>query len=156
MDLSQSILNVIDSSAGDKDKGSKVKQQKMLSFKQFVTFLIRGSREATMDPLLSRKEHFNTHWFPYWKLCSPCHPHTLPNTIVKLDEGQFQQEVGTHCLKITQNVAFVFEVWHFPPICPIKTDLSGNTVWPQALSFQKTRQNGPFLAYLINFCPLKM
>ena len=108
MDLSQSILNVIDSSAGDKDKGSKVKQQKMLSFKQFVTFLIRGSREATMDPLLSRKEHFNTHWFPYWKLCSPCHPHTLPNTIVKLDEGQFQQEVGTHCLKITQNVAFQF------------------------------------------------
>ena len=127
MDLSQSILNVIDSSAGDKDKGSKVKQQKMLSFKQFVTFLIRGSREATMDPLLSRKEHLNTHWFPYWKLCSPCHPHTLPNTIVKLDEGQFQQEVGTHCLKITQNVAFEFLAFS-TNFCPIKTDLSGNTV----------------------------
>jgi len=95
MDLSQSILNVIDSSAGDKDKGSrgKAEQQKMLSFKQFVTFLIRGSREAKMDPLLSRKEHLNTHWFPYWKLCSPCHPSTLPNTIVKLDEGHFQQEI---------------------------------------------------------------
>ena len=34
---------------------------------------------------------------------------------------------ATYCLKITQNVAFEF--WHFTPIfCPIKTDLSGNTV----------------------------
>ena len=40
--------------------------------------------------------------------------------------------------------------------CPIKTDLSGNTVWPQASGFPKTRPNGPFLAFLINFCPLKM
>ena len=34
--------------------------------------------------------------------------------------------VLSQCLKITQNVPFEF--WHFPP----KTDLSGNTVWPQA------------------------
>ena len=77
-----------------------------------------------------------------------------------------QSFVGTHCLKMTQIVAFEF--WHFPPIfvllkvtclvtlydqkslkmifwilafftnfCPIKTDLSGNTVWPQASGFQK-------------------
>ena len=39
--------------------------------------------------------------------------------------------------------------------CPIKDDLSGNTVWPQASVFLKTRQNGPFSAFLINFCPLK-
>ena len=44
--------------------------------------------------------------------------------------------------------------WHFPPIfVPVKTDLSGNTVWPQASGFQ----NGPFFfASLINFCPFKM
>ena len=31
-----------------------------------------------------------------------------------------------------------FEFWHFPSIfCPIKTALSGNTVWPQASGFQK-------------------
>ena len=36
-----------------------------------------------------------------------------------------------HCLKITQNIAF------FTNFCPIKTDLSGNTVWPQASGFQK-------------------
>ena len=34
--------------------------------------------------------------------------------------------------------------------------LSGNTVWPKALGFSKTRQNGLFLAFLTNFCPLKM
>ena len=39
---------------------------------------------------------------------------------------------------------------------PTKTDLSGTSVWPEALGFQKTRQNGPFYAFLINFCPLKM
>ena len=39
---------------------------------------------------------------------------------------------------------------------PIKIDLSGNTVYPQAPGFQKTRQNEPFSAVLINFCPLKM
>ena len=40
--------------------------------------------------------------------------------------------------------------------CPIKTDMSGNTVWPQASVFQKTRQNGQLLAFLIYFCLLKM
>ena len=34
-------------------------------------------------------------------------------------------------MKITQNVAF------FTNFCPIRIDLSGNTVWPQALGFQK-------------------
>ena len=89
MDLSQSILNVIDSSAGDFTADKK----KILSFEQFVSFLIQGSRMPKMNPQLSREEHLNTHWFPYWKLCSPCHPHTMPNTIVKLDEGHFEQEV---------------------------------------------------------------
>ena len=41
----------------------------------------------------------------------------------------------SHCLKITQKVAYeLFEFWYFPLI---KTDLSGNTVWSQALCFQK-------------------
>ena len=39
----------------------------------------------------------------------------------------------THCLKITQNVTFDFLPFAFSSnICPIKSDLSGNTVWPQA------------------------
>ena len=39
--------------------------------------------------------------------------------------------------------------------CPIRTSLSGNTVWPKASGFQKLAkidQNWPFL---INFCPRK-
>ena len=39
--------------------------------------------------------------------------------------------------------------------CPIKIDLSGNTVWPQASGFSKIRQNALFLAFLMNVCPLK-
>ena len=32
---------------------------------------------------------------------------------------------------------WIFEFWHFPPIFVLfKTDLSGNTVWPQASGFQ--------------------
>ena len=38
--------------------------------------------------------------------------------------------MNAQCLKITQNVAF-FKFWHFPP-------------------------NSPYLAFSINFCPLKM
>ena len=39
---------------------------------------------------------------------------------------------------------------------PIKTDLSGNTVWQQASGFQKLAKMDHFLAFLINFRPLKM
>ena len=35
------------------------------------------------------------------------------------------------CLKITQNVAFVFRNFDNFPLCPIKIDLSGNNVLPQ-------------------------
>ena len=53
----------------------------------------------------------------------------------------------SHCLKITQNVAFPTN------FCPIRIDLSGNTVWPQALSAQNLVKMDHFLAFLINFCP---
>ena len=57
-------------------------------------------------------------------------------------------------LKITQNVSFEFLMLAFSTnFYPIKTDLSGNTVWPQASGFQKLAK---ILAFLINFYPLKM
>ena len=41
-------------------------------------------------------------------------------------------------MKITQNVAFKFLNFGISTnFCPFKTDLSGNTVWPQASGFQK-------------------
>ena len=40
--------------------------------------------------------------------------------------------------------------------CPIKIDMSGITVWLQASGFQKLAKLEHFLAFLINFCPLKM
>ena len=49
-----------------------------------------------------------------------------------------QQVLNIHSLKITQNVTFEFLILAFSiNFCPIKTDLSGNTVWPQASGFQK-------------------
>ena len=53
-------------------------------------------------------------------------------------------------------------VWKLPKMShlnfcnPIKVDMSGNTDWPQASGFQKTRQIAQFLAFLTNFCPLTM
>ena len=46
---------------------------------------------------------------------------------------------SSHCLKITQNIATIF--------LPFKTNMSGNTVWPQI---------DHFLAFLMTFWPLKM
>ena len=46
---------------------------------------------------------------------------------------------------------FYILILAFSIFYPIKSDLSGNTVLPQALGF-----NGHFLAFLMNFCPLKM
>ena len=44
----------------------------------------------------------------------------------------------SQCLKVTQNVVFEsFNFGIFHQFWPIKTDLSGNSVWPQALGFQK-------------------
>ena len=46
------------------------------------------------------------------------------------------------CLKITKKCFIrIFQLWHFLRIF----DLSGNTIWPQTFSFQKTRQKWPFL-----------
>jgi len=67
--------------------------QKIISFPQFVTFLIRGSRSEHANSLLSRQFHINIHWIPYWKLCAPCNSDLMPDFIVKMDSGNFGQEV---------------------------------------------------------------
>ena len=60
------------------------------------------------------------------------------------------------CLKITQNVSFEFFNFSiFTNFCPIKVNMSGNTVWPQASGFQKLAK-WTILAFLVNFWPLKM
>ena len=61
---------------------------------------------------------------------------------------------NAHCLKITQNVAIEF--WHFPPIFVLLKLTCLVTLFDPSFKFSKTCQNGPFLAFLINFCPLKM
>ena len=60
-------------------------------------------------------------------------------------------------LKITQNIALeIFNFGIFYQYCPNQSDLSGNTVWPKALGFQKLAKIEHFFAFLINFCLLKM
>ena len=61
------------------------------------------------------------------------------------------------CMKITQNVELKFLILAFSiNFCPIKSDLSDNTVWPQALWFQKFAKICRCLVFLMNFCLLKM
>ena len=44
----------------------------------------------------------------------------------------------------------------FTNFCRIESDLSSNTFWPQGSGFQKLAEMDPFLAFLIDFCLLKM
>ena len=47
----------------------------------------------------------------------------------KIPQQMRLDDAHAHCLKITQNVAFEFLTLAFSTnFCPIKTDLSGNTV----------------------------
>ena len=43
----------------------------------------------------------------------------------------------------------------FTNFCQIKTDLSGNAVWPQASSFKKLAQMDHFRHFWFKFCPFK-
>ena len=73
---------------------------------------------------------------------------------------------ASQCLKITEIVSFniasekssiyILSGQKFIKNYAIKSDMSGNTVWPQALGFQKLAKMDHFWAFLINFCPLKM
>ena len=72
----------------------------IISFAQFASFLINGTRSshrvhdvATRELSQTIMAH-NMHWTPYWKLCTPCHSDAIPTTIVKMDGGQFEQEVS--------------------------------------------------------------
>ena len=56
----------------------------------------------------------------------------------------------SHCLQITQNVAFEF--WHFPPIFVLLKLTCLVTLFDRKLQFFKNSPNWPFLA-LMNFCP---
>ena len=60
----------------------------------------------------------------------------------------------TLCIHYSKLICdFVGKVLAFSAIfCLIKSDLSGNPILPQTSGFQ----NGPFLAFLINFCEVKL
>ena len=60
-----------------------------------------------------------------------------------------------HCLKIPKMSHFFFsKMAFFNNSCPIKSDLSGKTVWLKAVVF-KNWPNWLFLAFFTNFCPIK-
>ena len=56
---------------------------------------------------------------------------------------------SSHCLKMTQYVAF--EVWHFPPIFVLLKLTCLVTLFYHKLQVFQTRQNGPFLPFLMTF-----
>ena len=89
--------------------------------------------------------------FTYWKKLKRHFINKYPQNILPISSSSLQ------CLKITQNIAFEFSNFGiFHQFWPIRTGLSGNTVWPQASGFQKLAKLDHFWHFLINFCPLKM
>ena len=67
-----------------------------------------------------------------------CLVHNLGNQTVSVSKSIQIFILQSHCLKITQNVAFdIFNFGIFHHFLSVKTDLSGNTVWPQASAFKK-------------------
>ena len=50
----------------------------------------------------------------------------------------------------------IFSILAFSTNFRIKINLSGNSVWPQALGFQKLAKLDHFWHFLMDFCPLKM
>jgi len=129
-DLAESILRVLEADPPSRDKtppgasglNGPEKESEILSFEQFVTFLINGSRSSKMDELLSRKFHLNQHWIPYWKLCSPCHSDAMPNTIIKMDEGYFQQELEYAFQESGLNDVITHSQVEVPHLNPTKGD----------------------------------
>ena len=62
-----------------------------------------------------------------------------------------------HCLKITQNVAFdFFKFWRFPPIFVLLKLTCLVTLFDHKFKGFKNSPKWSILAFLINFCPLKM
>ena len=51
-----------------------------------------------------------------------------------------KKNTQSQCLKNPQNVSFDLAT----NVCPIKSDMSGNTVWQQASGFQKNGHFGLF------------
>ena len=56
-----------------------------------------------------------------------------------------------HCLRITHFLILAYST----NFCPIKSDLSGNTVWPQASDFQKLAKTEYFWHFQLTFVLLK-
>ena len=78
--------------------------------------------------------------------------HDLLGTAASL----LKQVYFTHCLKTPNMSHLNFWICAFPTnFCHIESDLSGNTVWPQASGFQKLVKLDHFWP-LMNFCPFKM
>ena len=92
-----------------------------------LTVLFQTSRDPKSPQKISLMTLQKAHTDPLDALELVCHIRVF---FVKQKEKKKSKRSESHCLKITQNVPFEFlAFWHFPPIfCPIKTDLSGNTV----------------------------
>ena len=84
-----------------------------------------------------------------WILLKMSHFWHFPPIIVLL-------KVSTLFENYSKCRTWVFEFWHFSPSFVLLNVTWLVTLCDRCFRFSKSRQNGPFLAFLINFCPLKM
>ena len=86
---------------------------------------LENLHKASLQPIFENKESMNSKLY-FYEETGPQRSQKEPKRSQMLKKETFIQ---TQCLKISQNVSFGFFNWHFPPIfCPLKSDLSGNTV----------------------------
>ena len=128
----------------------------------FISFnLLNGSKcSATRCFKITRKVSFNMaseasyiYILSGQKLLKKVKNSQFWRVFENLSTGCSQTVLPDRSLLI-KNVSFeVYWIFAFSTnFCHIKNDMSGNTVWPQAIGFQKIAK---FLAFLTNFCPLE-
>ena len=122
-----------------------VLQVKLVSLKSKGTTKQAGKRNAEFHQahVIYQKrinEPYNSSSYPKWLLC---HHRVKPHLHNPWWTPSSKLNVNLHCAsnsvwKLLKMSHLNFLILVFSTnFCPIKTDLSGNTIWPQASDFQK-------------------
>ena len=98
-----------------------------------------GTLQGIQTNVLFRRWTKSVQTFLLWRMWRKCQQVSWLSTTAR-------------CLKFTQNVPFEFlNFGTFHQFCLIKTDLSGNTIWPQASGFQKLAKMDHFWHFQLTF-----
>ena len=116
-------------------------------------FLCLAAKSFTSVPTLGSRFITDRTGFEVEKIVKNC---GLSSSVWNVFEWVFMYSFRRHSVWKSPKMSHFWILAFSTNFWPIKTDLSGNTVWPQASGFQKLAKMDTFLAFLSNFCTLKM